>query len=345
MKRRLPSPFDLCIRSLILLTLWLVGGCRADGMTNRDSGTPPLDQDSGVIVPPRLGDGGSGETRFAVSFFDGVATDSARNREVAYRLYFPVGASGSLPVLIFSHGGTGSSTGYKQNGHMGKTWAAAGFLGFHLNHLPSSSTAAHQRDRPQDVTFFLNQLEAGALRLPNDLTATADLSRVGHCGHSWGAYTSHAVGGATFQQGRFTDARIKAIAPISPQGPGQFGSFDRGPTDNTWVSVALPAYTLLGAVEKDGPTTNPREQLDWRVFPFNRYPPTPDRFLSIVPGADHDDMMNKPGVTEFVAENTLRFFLAYVANSSTPCGIGEGLALPNTETRKKTEGGPASGCP
>lgn len=182
---------------------------------------------------------------FAVRVFDGRVTDPKRSREIAYRLYWPDGATGPLPVLLFSHGGDGNTTGHTVAPHLGTEWAKHGFLAIHLNHRPSATILQHERDRPADVSYVLDRLEAGSLPLPPGLAGTADLSRVGHAGHSWGAYTSHAVGGAVFDQGSFRDPRIRAIAPISPQGPGGFGAFDRGPDDNSWKDVPVPAYTLV----------------------------------------------------------------------------------------------------
>lgn len=297
--------------------------------------------------PPDAGSPDAGpEETFTVRFVDGSSTDSARNRVVAWRLYYPVEALGPRPVLLFSHGGNGTTGGAQRNGHLGTEWARYGFLALHLNHLPSANQDAHERDRPRDVSFILDQLAAGALPLPAGLLATPDLSRVGHCGHSWGAYTAHAVGGGTFTQGRFRDPRIRAIVPISPQGPDQFGSFDRGPSDNTWRTVEVPAYTLLGSLEKDGPLTEPSRQPDWRLFPFERYPPGVDRFATVIPGADHDDMMDKPGVTDFVAQNSRRFFQVYVeGRTEGVCALGTLAALPGLDHRVKPGGGPAAGCP
>jgi hypothetical protein len=285
---------------------------------------------------------------FDVGVFDGRVTDASRSREIAYRLYWPEAATGPLPVLLFSHGGDGNTTGHTVAPHLGTEWAKHGFLAIHLNHRPSATILQHERDRPADVSFVLDRLEAGSLPLPPGLAGTPDLSRVGHSGHSWGAYTSHAVGGAVFDQGTFRDRRIKAIAPISPQGPGGFGAFDRGPDDNSWKDVPVPAYTLVGSLEKDGSVGGGNAMPDWRLYPFNRYRVPPDRFLSVLPGQDHGDMVNgPPEVQAFVARNTRLFFEVYVAGRTAgACDVGFLSALPGTDTRHK--GGPeglVAACP
>lgn len=183
--------------------------------------------------------------------FDGSITDVRRTRTIAYRVYYPAGWRGPLPVVLFSHGGDGSTNGHTQLGHFGTEWASTGFLAVHLNHLPSATISQHDADRPVDVTAILDRLEARSLPLPADLAGTPDLTRIAHAGDSWGAYTAHAVGGARFTHGQYRDSRVKAILPISPQGPGGFGAFDNGPADNSWRELSIPSFVLVGADEKN----------------------------------------------------------------------------------------------
>ena len=86
-----------------------------------------------------------------------------------------------------------------------------------------------------------------------DLGVVLDLNRVGHLGHSWGAYTAHAVAGGRFEHARMSelrDERVVVIVALSPQGPGSegddeqsgragFGAYDSGPKNNTWYPVRL----------------------------------------------------------------------------------------------------------
>jgi predicted dienelactone hydrolase len=190
----------------------------------------------------------------------------------------------------------------------------------------------------------LDALERGDVALPPEFSGTLDLLRIGHMGHSWGAYTAHAVGGATFDQGVFTDARIRAIVPISPQGAGQFGAFDRGATENTWFTVAIPAYTLVGGAEKDGSANGAIEQPDWRLTPFERYRPAPDKHLSVVPGQDHDDMAGggDAATRTFNAANARVFFEAYLRErAECACVIGTVAAPEGLDHRRKFEPGSA----
>lgn len=295
---------------------------------------------------------------FAMAFEDRTVryTSSAGTaRDVAVRVWFPEGPSAPAPVVLVSHGGDGSSQGHTTFAHLAREYSAAGYVTLVLNHLPSSGVAQHQRDRPADVTAVLDAVLGGRVALPAAFRGTLDAQRIGHVGHSWGAYTSHAVGGARFDQGTFRDPRVKAIVPLSPQGPGQFGAFDAEPdlslpsNDNSWASVTIPAYNLVGELEQNGPVGDPDRAENWRLFPFERYPLTGDKFLSILLGQNHDDLGNggTPEVQRFIARNTRRFFDGYLrGRTDSLCAIGFTDALPGTLTRRRVhaETGLARAC-
>jgi dienelactone hydrolase len=67
-------------------------------------------------------------------------------------------------------------------------------------------------DRPQDISFVLDQVLAGKTSVD---PAAIDADRIGMYGHSAGGYTTLAVAGGTVS-GTLPDSRIKAIAPLSP---------------------------------------------------------------------------------------------------------------------------------
>ncbi len=77
------------------------------------------------------------------------------------------------------------------------------------NSTPSHRSAA---DRPQDISFVLDQLLADKAGVD---PAVIDASRIGMYGHSFGGYTTLAVAGGV-ASGTLPDPRIKAIAPLSP---------------------------------------------------------------------------------------------------------------------------------
>ncbi len=279
------------------------------------------------------------DTVMPVRTFDGSITDPRRGRTIAYRGYYPVGWRGTLPIVLFSHGGDGSTNGHTQLGHFGTEWASAGFLTIHLNHLPSATISQHFADRPADVTAVLDRLESRSLPLPSDLTGTPDLTRVAHAGHSWGAYTAHALGGARFTHGQYRDPRVRAILPISPQGPGGFGAFDNGPADNSWRDLPVPSFVLVGEVEKNGPLGDPEQLTDWRLYPFDRAPAARGRFLAVLPGQDHGDMAGgQEPAQRFLRTNTRRFLQVYLqGRDSLVCDIGRLAPIPGADVRRKAD--------
>ncbi len=286
---------------------------------------------------------------YTVAFEDRAITYPSSGggaREVRFRFWYPEGVTSPAPLVLVSHGGDGSTQGYTHFEHLAWEYSAAGYVTLVLNHLPSSSFLQHERDRPGDVTTVLDAVLGGKVPFPQGFRGSLDGARVGHVGHSWGAYTSHAVGGARFEQGTFRDERVKAIVPLSPQGPGNFGAYDTEPdlsrpsTDNSWSSVVIPAYNLVGALEKDGPLGNPDADENWRLFPFERYPVEGDKFLSVLPGQDHGDMGNggSEEVNHFIARNTRLFFDTYLrSRTDSVCAIGFVDPLPGTLTRLKTD--------
>jgi predicted dienelactone hydrolase len=266
-------------------------------------------------------------------------TDAARQRQVGIKFYYPLDTTGPAAVILISHGGDGSDSGENALSHLGSAYAAHGFLAVSLGHRRSADQQTHRRDRPADVSFVLDAIARGDLALPKDFRGTANLDQVGHVGHSWGAYTAHAVAGARFDQGQFRDPRVDAIVAISPQGPDQFGSFDRGPDDNSWSTVRIPAFVLAGGAELHGPPAGYRMDR-WRAKPFERFPAVGDKFLAILPDQNHGQMGGggAPSVQTYIAENTAAFFDAYVRGRvSRACEIGRLASFEGTRLERKPD--------
>lgn len=281
--------------------------------------------------------------------FDGLVTDATRGRDIPYRVYVPQGASGAVPLVLVSHGGSGSPTGFTRLVHLGEHYASEGYLAIHVGHLESTPSGLHRVDRPQDVSHLLDLAEAGSLPLPSAFTGTIDWARIGHVGHSWGAYTAHALAGAEFDHGNFRDVRVKAIAALSPQGPGGFGAFDRGPSDNTWASVDVPVYCIYGALEADFNVTRTLQMSGWRGYPFSRYSNGPDRYLSILAETNHSELGNfgSPETNDFIAINTRLFFDATLrGDRSVACEIGRTVPLSDTTDSRRydPDTSAAAGC-
>ncbi len=292
--------------------------------------TEPATTAPATTAPATSGPEATESVTYEVVTLEGSVTDPTRDRQIPYLVYAPVGLDSGVPLILVSHGGAGNARGHLSAPHLGTTFATGGFVAIHVGHLPSDAPGGQLSDRPADITFLLDQLAAGAIELPDGFAGTVDLTRVGHTGHSFGAYTSHAVGGATYDStsGTYRDERIDAIAPISPQGPDQMGGFDRGPDDNTWTTVTIPSYNLIGGAEVDSNAVDSIVRPGWRLAPFDRYPGTSDTFRSIVADQLHSDMWRtgSPEVQQFVAGEILEFMRIYVAGDieADACGIGVG---------------------
>src|SRR3954466_11902689 len=54
--------------------------------------------------------------------------DTARDRDVPAKIYFPTAGGGPFPVIIFSHGLGGTREGYE---YLARQWAANGYVCVH----------------------------------------------------------------------------------------------------------------------------------------------------------------------------------------------------------------------
>jgi dienelactone hydrolase len=167
----------------------------------------------------------------AAQTWRGEWRDTKRGRAVPVKIYFPEGA-GPFPVIVFSHGLGGSREGYE---YLGQYWAAHGYVSVHLQHIGSDEslwkdgagmqglrggiTIKTALDRPRDVSFAIDQLQALNKTDAWPLHGRLDLSRIGMAGHSFGANTTLLISGLRLPQGALTlaDPRIKcAIAMSAP---------------------------------------------------------------------------------------------------------------------------------
>ena len=121
-------------------------------------------------------------------------------------------------------------------------------------------------DRPQDISFLLDQLEHAAARNP-ELSNLVDLNNVAAAGHSYGAYTSIALAGAGVaipgQEGltSFADDRIDAVFVMSPQGTGDDFAFRQDSFGMMMPDVPLFIMAGENEIDRDG-------QPGWRREPF-----------------------------------------------------------------------------
>lgn len=228
--------------------------------------------------------------------------DTARaDRKVPVKIYYPAG-SDACPVVIFSHGLGGTREGYEIHG---RYWASHGYISVHLQHegsddavwrgLPPKDIMAAMRkatmdpqairNRPKDVTFAIDTLEKLNKDEKSPLHKRLDLARLGMAGHSFGSWTTLAVGGLSAgplgQAG--LDKRIKAMIPMSSPAV-KIASQQAA----AYGKIAIPALHMTGTLD-DSPVndTSAKE----RRIPYDHTPGPKEKgadcYLIIFEGGDH----------------------------------------------------------
>ncbi|HIF94380.1 MAG TPA: hypothetical protein EYQ60_14860 [Myxococcales bacterium] len=130
---------------------------------------------------------------FDAATFASTVTDPVRARNILYMVYYPENFSGVSPLILVSHGGIGSAIGFLEAPHLGTEYAEMGYIAIHVNHAASANILIHRTDRPADVSFIIDQLEAATLPLPFAFLGSIDLTRIGHIGHSFGGHTAYLL--------------------------------------------------------------------------------------------------------------------------------------------------------
>ncbi len=220
--------------------------------------------------------------------------DSDRNREIPLKVYYPDHISGSLPLIVFSHGYGGSREGYE---YLGRGWADAGYIVILPTHIGSDIDALTQlglrgagdpatafemqRQRASDVRFILSSLKLIDHQV-REIHGKINNKQIGVGGHSMGAGTALLVGGATAaapggQPLSLRDKHVRAVIAMSPQGPGEEGF-----SEHSWDHVGVPTMTMSGTKDR-GIGGQPAE---WRTQAF-QHMPEGNKYQVIVNGAEH----------------------------------------------------------
>ena len=275
---------------------------------------------------------------------------TGRPRTIEVTIRVPVNRPGSLPVIIWAHGGADGRNGVGSSDGALSYWstfsAALGYLtvspAFHARNEADQSalcsylgadndaceyTNSPSWDRPYDMKAILDFLSDQNRSGP--FQGRIDMNRVAIGGHSAGSSGTLSMAGASRQihgqrygASYFADPRPKAFIALSPSGPGFSYMFERGFNDNetSWDGVSKPVLMLSGS--GDGHEQSPRA----RRIPFGYLPPG-DKYRLFVNdvafghGSFGDDLSNcggglpqaKCAAFQAVLHSVIRAFLdAYV---------------------------------
>lgn len=221
-------------------------------------------------------------------------------RDLALRVYFPR-SGGPYPVVLFSHGLNTSKDHY---GELSRFWCSHGYVLFHPQHKDQPSTPPaggpprdpildnpeNARNRVHDLTRILDSLGRLEDLVPR-LKGKLDRERVAVAGHSFGSLAPQLLGGATMKPPEapplsFTDARVKAVVLLAPQGRGIAGLHE-----HSWDGFTLPLMVLTGTLDHGPLNLKP----EWRLDPFLSSPPG-NHYGVMLEGADHFPYLGPQGI-------------------------------------------------
>ena len=215
-------------RSLLLLLVALLAGCppasddddSAVGDDDDDDGVDPLSWPVDALGPYNAGWRAwditytpiGGEEDRTIGFNVWYPTEAETGDEVRYMGVFldevtlggapatPPVHDGSYPVMVYSHGFQGWSG---TSADLCRYFASHGWVVVAPDHTGNTFldhqdplVTSHYLDKPQDLSAVLDALEG--LPATDELAGLADTSRVVLSGHSFGAYATWALLGATY---------------------------------------------------------------------------------------------------------------------------------------------------
>lgn len=201
----------------------------------------------------------------------GEFVDSSRgNRVVPFKIYHPVAHSlAHLPVVIWSHGLGGNANGAA---FLARFVSSHGYVVVNMQHPGTDSSLWEGKpghpwdviratpiprsaslDRFRDVPFVLDSLQNWARDHP-DVAEHMDTSRIGMCGHSFGALTTQVMAGQMFpdESGTlvsFPEPRFRAGILYSPV---PIRHLSDAPDAEIYSSVSLPLLHMTGT-QDDSP--------------------------------------------------------------------------------------------
>ena len=236
-----------------------------------------------------------------VQHIDLTMHDQTRNRHIPLRIYLPSNTDSS-PIVLFSHGLGGTRKGCS---YLGNHWASRGYVSVFLQHQGSDDSVWKDRparlrmaemrkaaspqnflSRVEDVEAVLDQITVWNQMAGHELHRRLDLTRVGMSGHSFGARTTQAVSGQSYNlRGvQITDARIRAAVILSPSNPR------RGDPADAFGSVRIP-WMLMTGTKDVSPIGGVGLASRLGVYP---HLPAGGKYELVLHGAEHSAFTDRP---------------------------------------------------
>lgn len=187
-------------------------------------------------------------------------------------IHMPRDVARRAPLVIVSHGTGGNRFAY---GTLGRHLAAAGYVVAHPQHAGSDDAAMKRmpgrrmdriralmadasiwRSRAADIRGIIDAVTTHPM-----LRERVDPSRIGVVGHSYGAQTAMTIGGMlvsskrcdTIEHGGWEkgseclrDARVRAVAALSPPSVGRLGI-----TPGAWREMTTPLLVMTGTLDAE----------------------------------------------------------------------------------------------
>ncbi|MCC5848184.1 MAG: dienelactone hydrolase [Verrucomicrobia bacterium] len=223
-----------------------------------------------------------------------VLHDPSRDREIPIRVFLPQTRE-PAPVILVSHGLGGA---LHDKAYLAPHWTARGYVVVYMQHpgsdepvwrdVPRSqraeavtraATPEQLMHRIRDVSHVL---DFG--KTDHDLRGRLDLERVGIAGHSFGAITAQAVGGARLGFLDFREPRIHAALMMSPSAPTV------GTPEQAFGQVKIPWMLMTGTRDGSGISGETPES---RLLVYPALPPG-GKYELVLKDAEHMTFGDRP---------------------------------------------------
>lgn len=251
----------------------------------------------------------------------GELSDTNRNRDVPYKIYYPDPAGDTAdknyPVIIWSHGFGGNRDGAS---FISRFVASHGYVIVHITHDGTDSSLwegkpGHPWDilrkvkvpretslnRMYDVPFVIDQLESW-VKDGHEIGAIMDLERLGMSGHSFGSMTTQVMAGMMFPkntEGDLVSLREERFKAGILYSPVPIAHLSDAPPEELYGPIDLPLFYMTGT-EDDSPIEHFGYKHRLIVMEHAGHP---EKYLQVLEGGDH---MVYNGTRGKLANNPLR---------------------------------------